>query len=185
MPSTSYSVLNVQPQSQKQVESKPAQRREVTLHDHHQTWLVNTNEVRDEVNRADSDNVPSALVYRDNCGNFSANTISMNSMLLNTPGGATNPVLVNATGITIGSPATLTVNSGATFANSTVFSATSTTLFEGPLTSNANSTFNGSSTFNQLLTLSPSSQLDVNGPSFFRAPVTMNTDLTLNGESSI
>ena len=54
MPNTSYSVLNVKPQSIKGTTNQPAQRREVTLHDHHQTWLVNTNEIRDEVNRANS-----------------------------------------------------------------------------------------------------------------------------------
>ena len=143
------------------------------LHDHHQTWLVNTNEVRDEVNRANSNEVANTLIYRDDTASFSANVVTMNEMVLNVPGGGGNPVAVNATGVSIQSPATLSVNSGATFANSTVFSATSTTLFQGPLTANSNSTFNGTATFNQTLNLSPSSQLNVNGPSFFNAPVTM------------
>ena len=182
MPNTSYSVLNVKPQSIKGTANKPAQRREVTLHDHHQTWLVNTNEVRDEVNRANSNEVANTLIYRDDTASFAANVVTMNSMVLNVPGGGGNPVTLNASGITIQSPAALTVNSGATFANSTVFSATSTTLFEGPLTSNANATFNGTATFNQSLNLSPSSQLNVNGPSFFNAPVTMTAGLTLGGD---
>ena len=118
MPNTSYSVLNVKPQSIKGTANQPAQRREVTLHDHHQTWLVNTNEIRDEVNRANSNEVANTLVYRDDTESFSANVITMNSMVLNVPGGGGNPVAVNATGVSIQSPATLSVNSGATFANS-------------------------------------------------------------------
>ena len=79
MPNTSYSVLNVKPQSVKGLLSKPAQRREVTLHDHHQTWLVNTNEIRDEVNKATSLISANTLVYRDDTESFSANVITMNS----------------------------------------------------------------------------------------------------------
>lgn len=181
-----YSVLNVAPQSAKVYPYQPAQRRKVTLDDHHQTWLVNYNEIRDEVNWSTSYGTPSTIVYRNDYGNFAANQIAVNSLVLGTPdpnaNGATAPVVFNANGITINPPATLDVNGEASFSNLTVFEPGSDTYFEGDLTANGTSTFNGPSIFTGYVNFTPTSTLDVDGPSFFGAPMTITDDVDMTGD---
>ena len=182
----SYYTLNVKPQSVKVNGDQPPQRREVTLYDHHQTWLVNTNEIRHEVNSATARASANTIVYRNENGNFSANQISTLNFVIGTiePNAtpSDSPVSLTANGITLESPAVLAVNAAAQFSNTVLFSADSNITMDGTMVSNGLSTFNGDIFANGLISLSPSSTFEVHGLSTFTADVAINADLNLTGD---
>ena len=182
-------VLNVKPQSTDVGASKPPQRREVILQDHHQTWLANFNEIRDEVNQATSYSIPRTLVYRNEYGSFGANTIAANQLIFGnsdpTADPEDSPIIMNADGLTLGPSTTLNVKGPAKFSNTVHLDANSEFNLDGPLNSNSVANFRDVTNFYAFTHFHPSSVLFVDTTSIFNDSVSINAPLGVEGPVTI
>ena len=179
-------VLNVKPQSIDVGPCRPPNRIPVGLRDHHQTWLANYEEIREEVNKATCHAEPRTIVYRNENGSFGANIVYMEELALGTSNpyasGASLPITLNSTEFRTSSSVTMTVEGPANFSNNVNFSPTSVTTFDGKLISNNNAVFNDQVDFYGLTTFHPSSILQVDGLSYFTEDVTIDADVDMTGD---
>ena len=184
-----YSVLNVAPQSTLGSPNQPRYRRKVTLDDHHQTWLVNYNEIREEVNSATADNVPDRVIYRNDQGNFAANQVVVNSMILGGGGpnanSATSPISIGSTGITLNSPATLDVGGDATFSQNVQFGPTSSVELNGTTIANGPAEFRDLVRFVKPVEFTNTSEIKSDAYSYFNADMEINANLDVTGDVEI
>ena len=156
-------VLNVKPQSTDVGASKPPQRRKVILQDHHQTWLANFNEIRDEVNQATSYPVPRTLVYRNEIGSFGANTVAANQLVFGNSDPEADPddspITLKKDGLTLGPGTTLLAKGPSKFSNTVHLDANSELNIDSTLNSNSESNFKGTTNFYSFTNFHPTSTL--------------------------
>jgi len=182
-------VLNVKPQNVNGGPYRPLQRRPVTLNDHHQTWLANYNEIRNEVNTSTAYNVPQTILFRNEYGNFGANSIFANQMVFGTDDPyadpSKSPITINSTEFTLSSSVTMTVKGPAKFSNNVNFDANSFVTVDGPFIANAQADFNDLVNFYALTHFHPTSVLLVDGPSIFNDDISITADVTMVGDYTL
>ena len=179
------SVLNVKPQSVDGGPHRPPQRRDVTLNDHHRSWLANYNEIRLEVNHSTAYNQPRTIVYRNEHGSFGANSVFAEQMVFgssNPYSSPTNsPITINSTQFSLSSAVTMSVQGPAQFGNNVNFAQGTVVTIDGSLVLNGKADFKDLANFYALTTFHPSSVLKVDGLSYFNNDVTVAADMDMTG----
>ena len=178
-------VLNVKPQSVKGEDWQPPQRRQVILNDHYQTWLQNYNEVRHEINSATAFARPKSIVFRNGNGDFGANRIFINEMVLGTPdpyadpGSVDSPFTLNQSTFGLGPNIKFSVGGPSTFGGPATFN--NQVSVSGALTVSGAASFSDAASFNNLVKLNASSSFVTDGIATFNNTVKFNNDIDIDG----
>jgi hypothetical protein len=177
-------VLNVKPQNHPGAGWQPPQRRKVELNDHYQTWLVNYNEIRKEVNSASALSTPRTLVYRNEAGSIGVNKIYMNEMVLGTSNPYADPATVQSDFVLTNTEFKLGPNIDVSFGGPVLFGDTVTiggAISVGGIDSTGPSNFTDLVSFGSIVSFGPGSQLVANGQAIFNNQVFANDGLDVTG----